>query len=530
MDESKYRALFIKETSAHIEGLEKNLLKLETNPDPRLIDELFRHYHSIKGMSASMGYEPLKHLAHDQEDLLSVYRETGSLPCENVITVLLNCLDLTKEMLSLIKEDRAIDTDISGALAMLKKAKEEPHAREKTTLAETVELKVSRLMRVDHKVFDDLLKITGDLFMAHVALKTLPHAAHSLKLKDNIHMSGRALDSLYSKILEARMLGFDSLTQGMPRVVRDLSKKAGKDVALRVEAADVSLDRSIIEAMSGPIVHMVRNAIDHGIETPEERKTANKPLTAVITISAKRIKDRVTIAVADDGKGIDRARLRQKVLGLGMSEERLNSMDDKEFLKLLCMPGLSLKEDITDVSGRGVGMDIVKKTVEELTGALDIESREGHGTRITIMLPRTVTIVKSLFVEIENEPFLVPLSNIVKVVEVKKEDALKDNIVYNNENIPIVELKKALGIKAAGTEDAGPMAVVLIAEHFKSADGSSSRIAIAVNDYGEEVEAYVKPLKPPIASLKGVSGIAMRDDGRPVFVVDVAQIAEGAGR
>jgi two-component system chemotaxis sensor kinase CheA len=261
MYSSKYKSLFLQETYEHLSGIEKGLLTLEKTPgEESIVDKLFRHYHSIKGMCASMGYNTMKRLTHAQEGILDGIRQTkGAVASQEMISVLLECLDVLKEMTKRIEEDRPHDIDIepltpSGA-----------------------GLKLSSIMKVEGRVFDELLNLTGELLTVFSGLRAMAAQSRSIELKEEVYSLGKTIEALRTNILTSRMLPFQDLTQNLPRIVRDISRKNGKRIELKIEGSEISLDRSILEKMGDPLVHIIRNAVDHGIEDVDERKKAGKP-------------------------------------------------------------------------------------------------------------------------------------------------------------------------------------------------------------------------------------------------------------
>ncbi|MBI2400495.1 MAG: chemotaxis protein CheW [Deltaproteobacteria bacterium] len=531
MDVSKYKALYLQETGEHLSGIEAGLLSLEQNPgDSSVLDNLFRHYHSIKGMSASMGYEPMMRLAHAEEDLLDKLRSGALANSEAITSVLLKCLDTKKSLAERVRADEPLDIDVSSLLESLRAAASGQAARTAPFPAAapvTGEqgLKLSSVMKVEGRLFDEVLAMVGDLFMTLSSFKTLTHGSRSIEFKNGVHQLGKTVNGLHDTIIFARMLLLEDLAAGLPRLVRDLAKETGKEVSLTTEGMDISLDRTILEGLGSPLVHIIRNAVDDGIEPADERKKAGKPLPATINIKAITRKDRVVIEVSDDGKGIDREKLKAKALTRGISAGKIENMPDSELLKLICLPGLSTAEAVTSISGRGVGMDVVKDAVESFGGSLEIESKRYLGTKIIMEMPRTSSITKALLVETSGEQFLLPISRIEKVIELETKELEAGFYEYAGTEIPVVSLAAALGIK----EEPRPRRTLIVLD-VKGTYGSAGKTlaGLVVDDFSDEIDAYVKPLLPPISKLREASGITVLGDGRPVFLLDVPQIISKA--
>ncbi|MBI5970237.1 MAG: chemotaxis protein CheA [Deltaproteobacteria bacterium] len=567
MDTSKYKALYLQEAGEHVAGIEQGLLALEKNlADSATVDALFRHYHSIKGMSASMGYVPIQKLAHAQEDLLDNIRSKKLSPAPGITNTLFECLDAMKGLIRKVEEDSPLGDDVAPFAAKIKAVMEAassapeggastlpPQAKEAAVaqpsapagIASTADLKLSHVMKVEGRVFDELLSCVGDLVMALSSFKTLTQMSRSVEFKDGIHTLGKAIAALHGNILSARMLPISDLTEGLPRVIRDISQRSGKEVSLKIEGAELKLDRAILEGLGSPLVHIIRNAVDHGIESMAEREKAGKPREGTIIIKAYRRRERVIIEVSDDGKGINVEKIKKKAIAAGIAEGKVSSMTDKEAWMLVCLPGVTSADTVTDTSGRGVGMDVVKGVIDGLGGFLEIESAPGAGTRIILELPLTTAIIKTLLVAVKDEIFLLPLARIERVIEVSCDSISSGVYKYGDADVPVVPLGAALGMSEGPDRDKYTLIIVetknmssraprlnhsgtsLSGEGTESPE-ASGRTALRVDAFGDEIDAYVKPLLPPIAKLWGVSGITVMGDGRAVFLVDVGQITSNA--
>ncbi|MBI5561113.1 MAG: chemotaxis protein CheW [Deltaproteobacteria bacterium] len=539
MDDSRYKAIFLQETHERLSGIEKGLLELESNPqDPAAIDKLFRHYHSIKGMCSSMGYEAMKEFSHAQEDLLNRLRKTGEPATTQMISTLLSSLDALKDMTRRIEDGLPLE---GIPLAPLIKKIKEFAAPEKITREETPArgtpsalplaqggqteketpplISLPNIMKVPAGVFDELLRITGDLLTTLSSLKGVSARSMSIELKEKVHSLDNSIEELRSEILGARMLPFSTLVEGLPRIVRDISVKNAKEAELKVEGIEERLDRGVLESMADPLVHLVRNAVDHGIETPSIRRLAGKTAKGTITVGCEGKKEKVVIRVTDDGGGIDLNKLKEKAQEMGVAKENLERMDEKELLLLVCMPGLSLSLSVTDVSGRGVGMDIVRNAVKKSGGTLVVESSPERGTSVIMELPRSSSIARVLLVRAGQEVMGIPVAGIEKVVEVKKEDMA--GLKYGGENIRVKRLGELMGMDSENGQDV--LNVVILG------DRGTGECGLAVEGVLGEMSAYMRPLAPPFSSVRGVTGFTVMGDGRPVFILDTAQLLSRTG-
>ncbi|MBE7415571.1 MAG: Hpt domain-containing protein [Deltaproteobacteria bacterium] len=531
MDTSRYKGIYLQEAKAHLSDIESGLLSLERDPSGKeTLDSLFRHYHSIKGMSASMGYTPIMRLAHAEEDLLDKLREGKLGLTEAMTSALLKCLDVKRELVGKVENNEPLDISIDPFIDELTAAsKAGPSQAHPGPAAANLPgippahaggLRLSNVMRVEGRVFDELLATVGDLFMVLSSFKALTLESRSIELKDGVHMLGKTVGSLHGSILSARMLPIEDLAAGIPRIIRDLTAGSGKEVSLYTEGMDISLDRAILEGLSSPLVHIIRNAIDHGIEPASERIANGKLSIGSIRVRAHARKDRAVIEVSDDGRGIRKEALRKKAAERGVPLEKTAAMPDKELLKLVCLPGLSTAGKVSETSGRGVGMDVVKDAIEGLGGTLDIESEEGRGTKVILELPRTTLITKALIVGIGPERFLIPISRIEKVIEA--DTGAEDVFSYEGASVPIVSLAPLFGLPE---RDGRSHTLVLVdGSPVLGQNGESPLAALRVDGFGAEIDAYVKPLLPPISKLWGASGMTMMVDGSPVFLLDVQQL------
>lgn len=567
MDTNKYKALYLQETGEHLSGIEEGLLALEKDAvDPSVVNALFRHFHSIKGMSASMQYDVITKLSHAQESLLDQLRTTKIFVTPDVMDALFKSFDCLKSLVRMVEDGLSPAGDIAPYVALINAVvcgaggsgstgdvcntgsvsntggiKKDVKAASAGSTAgvppsalritdariadPAEELRIAHLMKVDSKVFDDLLASVGELFMSMSSFKAMSLASRSTEFKDGVHALGKSVDKLHNQILSARMLPIADVTEGLPRIIRDMSKRSAKEIAFAIEGGDITLDRAILEGLGAPLVHIIRNGVDHGIESLNERKAAGKRPAGSIVLRARAQKDRVIIEVIDDGKGIDPACIRKKAVENGVDAARVNAMSDKEALMLVCLPGLSNASVVTDTSGRGVGMDVVKNTVEGLGGALDIVSVKDKGTKIVMTLPRTTAITRALLVGVGHEQFMVPISRIEKVLELNAGETASGVIRYLERDVPVVPLAGLLRVDPAA--DKTTTVVLLVERHKKRKPpdtGTRDFIGFEFDSFGLEINAYIKPLMPPISRLWGVSGITIMGDGRPVFLIDVAQI------
>jgi two-component system chemotaxis sensor kinase CheA len=317
------------------------------------------------------------------------------------------------------------------------------------------------------------------------------------------------------------MMPFAAISDRFPRVVRDLAKKNGKEVALSVEGEELELDRGILEELADPLIHIIRNAVDHGLETAAERVACGKPAKGEIRISARREKDQVIIVVADDGRGMDPAKLIASAIEKGfIKPERGKALSTGEALLLICIPGFSTALEVTDVSGRGVGMDSVSSTIKSLSGSLAIESEPVRGSRFILKLPLTITIINVLLAKVAQFSVAIPVTNILHTMELPRSmiSSLENRKVFylEGEAIPILSLNRIFDLShATAAREFIPLFIAEI---------KGRKMALAVDRFLGQQEVFVKPLGRPLAKLKGLVGGAILGDGEVVFILDIANL------
>lgn len=378
-------------------------------------------------------------------------------------------------------------------------------------------------LKVETKALDKFVNMVGELLTVKSALRELARSFSSPELDNRLDRLEALIHELHSHVMGIRMMPLESISLRFPRIVRDLARQAGKEVDFQMTGQDVELDRAILERLVDPLIHMLRNSVDHGIEAPNERTALRKPRAGKIVLSAYREKDNVVIEVSDDGKGIDVEVVKESAIAKGViTAESAEMMTDEEALMLICVPGFSTSEEITFISGRGVGMDIVRSTIEALGGALRINTQLGKGTVITLVLPRTVAIMSVLLVKLEPHIFAVPIGKLVRTVEIPREEIQMSQrgkmVIFEGEPIPVHSLRKLLKLEEDGNEKA--VFPALVVEH------SRKKWAVLVDDFMGQEEAFIKPLGRPLSYVGGLAGVMTMGDGKPVFVLDMGNLLQ----
>jgi two-component system chemotaxis sensor kinase CheA len=316
------------------------------------------------------------------------------------------------------------------------------------------------------------------------------------------------------------MTPLSTVTDRLPRTVRDIARRREREVELVVTGAEVELDRTILENLSEPILHLLRNCIDHGIESAAERAAAGKTGIGRVSISVRRERDRVALEIEDNGRGMDPQKLRQSAMDKGLlSLEVAGRLSDKEALALCFLPGVSTARDVSDISGRGVGMDAVKRALEEVGGTMEIHSEQGVGTRFTLHLPLTVSVVNLMLVGVGREIVGFPVTKVLSALELDSREISKNGdgslLSHSQGLLPVHVLSELLGFPAAETRSSRPYIVI---------EGDRGKVALAVDRLLGQEEAVLKTLTRPLDLVPGVSGVTILGTGRPVFILDVPRL------
>ncbi|MCD6451961.1 MAG: chemotaxis protein CheA [Acidobacteria bacterium] len=375
-------------------------------------------------------------------------------------------------------------------------------------------------IRVDMSRLDSLLNLVGELTIAQGRISRLARERGLSELEEAVVHLSRLTSSIREEVMEARMVPVAQVFDLFPRFIREASRAMGKEVQLVLEGREMELDRMLLDRITEPLVHLMRNALSHGIEPPEERLKRGKPREGTVKLSAERRRNFFHIEVADDGRGIDVNQVGEVALKLGLvSEEELAGMSEKERLMLIVKPGFSTLTEATEVSGRGVGLDVVMKQVRSLGGDFLIKSELGKGTSFTIILPLTLAITRVLPITIGGENYLIPLSYIEEMVERSDVDIKRtkgrDFLSHRGELVPLLELRELLGIPPAGSDDGGFILIV-------GAEGRKG--AFSIDSFGSQEEVMVKPLPPLRTALPCFCGTTILGGGEVVLLFDVMEL------
>jgi two-component system chemotaxis sensor kinase CheA len=574
---------FITESSELMDNVIQDVVTIEQSQDEEMINGIFRAVHTIKGTSSFLGFNSLAELAHRAEDVLGLVRKGELTVDQETSDVLLEAFDLIKLIIDDIRSSGSENQDTASVLEQLKglveskKKKAEGPTEEKKKIGEilleekiltmselddvlrkqkkekdkkigeiVVEEKLAtegqmkniltkqksngkeeQSIRIDVKKLDELMNLVGELVLGKNRLILVNSLAKKKdtsdvvfdNLADITNYIEAITNELQLSVMRARLVPISRVFNKIPRMVRDLCAEFKKDIELNVEGEETELDRSLIEALVDPMVHIIRNSVDHGVELPDEREKKGKKRKGLLSIKAYNEGNHVIIDVFDDGKGINLQAVKDKVKEKGlMTDAELTSLSPKEALNLIFIPGLSTAQKVTSVSGRGVGMDVVKTNIEKMNGQAYIDSEEGQWTKLTIKLPLTLAIMKALIVKVEGELFAIPLNTVTELVKLR-EGLIKtvdknEVMVLRKAVIPLVDLLRTFSLSREKKKD-GYVIICNIGE---------KTVGIKVHSVVGQEEVVIKPLGEFLKNIKGISGATIRGDGRVILILDIPSV------
>jgi two-component system chemotaxis sensor kinase CheA len=400
-------------------------------------------------------------------------------------------------------------------------------------IIESAHKKGDNTIRVDVDRLDDLVNIVSELVLGRNRLSQIYHEASTeyegAKITRDLAETSRHIDLMTTElqlaVMKTRMIKIGKVFNKFPRLVRDLSKETQKDIQLMIKGEETELDKTLIEEINDPLVHLVRNSIDHGIEAPEKRVKNEKPAKGTITLSAEHEGNNIIITVEDDGKGMDPEKLKEKAIEKGiLTKEKAKELTKQDAFNLIFMPGFSTAEKVTNISGRGVGMDVVKTNISKLRGIINIESETGKGTKIIIKLPLTLAIIQGLLVDINKETVVIPLNSVIEVVRVDNDQihTINNQEVINLRDsvLPLVDVDKILYRLSGNDENKIWQYVVVVGIAEK-------RFGIKVDSLLGQKEVVIKSLGSYLGNIHGIAGSTIMGDGKVVVILDLAEVIHG---
>ena len=505
-----YREMYVTEALEHAELMNQTLLKLEENPDSREhLDSIFRSAHTIKGMAATMGYEQTKELCKNIENIFDKIRKNESKLTGKLASAIFKCIDVLQQMINDEKKTIDLESYIS-ILENPEKTSPETQTDSEPTQLPTIRVKMSDL--------DSLVNSVGELIISKMKLENTLKNEGSTKSHNELMELTRLLSDIQYQSMKIRLVPIETIFGRFTRVVRDTANKLDKKVHLEMNGANIELDRTVLDAILDPLLHILRNCVDHGLESIKERKQAGKPETGNIRLTAFHAGEQIAVKIEDDGRGIDIERLKTKAVENGIiSSEEANQMSDDKAIDLLGTPGLSTAKAVTDISGRGVGMDVVINRVREFGGNIEITTQKGQGTCMTLTLPLSISIIGGLLVNVSNQKYVLPLSTITTTLKINQEQIKSTHgvevIEYQNKIIPIVRVAQSLGLENDSINPNEETTVVIVKKGGKS-------YGLVVDSFERKQEVVVKKFSNTSDSEDSFSNATILPDGRVALILD----------
>lgn len=526
---------FIAETRETLEPLASEIVAWELAPDDRArLDSIFRFVHTVKGSCGFLDLPRLERLSHAAEGALAEVREGSRRPDKALVSGVLCIIDRIGELVEALAAGEPYPEGGDDALILALEPGNDPdeaapasaHAQPQPQAGPRAP---ARSIRLPVELLDRMMAGVSDMVLARNELsRRLRDRGNDGSIDAAFERLSTCVAEMRESITRTRMQRIDGLFSALPRMVRDLSADLAKQVLLAVDGGDVELDREMIEMIRDPLTHIVRNAIDHGIELPAERQAAGKPASGTLRVLARQSGNQILIEVADDGRGIDDERLVQKAIGAGLiARERAATMTRTERLELIFSAGLSTATAVTAISGRGVGMDVVRANVERIGGTVDIDTQPGRGCRLTLRVPMTLTIIPALTFSVGAELFAIPRGAIDEIVRASGGSVVVERVGNSpvarirGERVPVVALDALLGIDSY----IDPARAILVVVRASSGE----RYALLVDSVQDHEELVVKPAAPAIMATGIYAGTTLPDNGRPMLLINPAGVAHIAG-
>ncbi len=522
---------FVSECREMLEALGGEIVAWEASPDDRArLDSIFRFVHTVKGNCGFFDFPRLEALSHAAEDALADCRAGRRTPDHALVSAVLAVIDRIGEMVAAIEAGEEFPAGNDEALiASLEPGAEAPSLPASADASLKPATAAPRTIRLSVELLDRVMSGVSDMVLARNEL------ARRLRESDGDVMVDGAFERLSGIIAEmrdaitrTRMQRIENLFVALPRMVRDLAGDLDKQILVDIEGGDVELDREMIEMIRDPLTHIVRNAVDHGIESPAARRKAGKREIGLLSVSARQSGNQILIDIVDDGHGIDGKRLVEKAIASGtLTKEEAAALTPREQLALIFEAGLSTANAVTAISGRGVGMDVVRSNVERIGGIVEVDSTVGRGTRMTLRVPLTLTIIPALTVSIGDQHFAIPRAAIEEIVRANGSSVTLERIggagiaTIRGRRVPEISLADVLGLDSALCDLERTLVVI------KPAGGDL--FALAVDRIHDHEELVVKPAAPAVMATGLYAGTTLADDGSPILLFDPAGLAEVGG-
>ena len=537
---------FLIEGGEILDQLDRDFVEFEKNPNSKeLVARIFRAIHTLKGTGGTIGLKKLESVNHVGENILSRMREGKLSVNASITSALLKMIDVDRQLLATVERTgEEGDMDLSGIIQSLnailtageilvQNGIVPPNAVQDALQiqSENHDDSVTSNIRVDVNLLDKVMNLVGELVLARNQILQFTSNQKDAAFLSTAQRLNLITTELQEGVMKTRMQPIGNIWNKFPRVVRDLSNSSGKLVRLEMEGSQTELDKTIIEAIKDPLTHIVRNSLDHGLETPARREAANKPPQGLLSLRAFHEGGQVNIEISDDGAGLDLNAIRAKAIERGiLPSQQAAKMTDREIANLIFMAGFSTAQKITNISGRGVGMDVVKTNIEKIGGTVDVSSVRGHGTTLKIKIPLTLAIIPALIVTTGGDRFAIPQVSLVELVRLEGKAAesgvemIQEAAVYRLRGtlLPIIYLNRELKLtRKADSDGDGAINIVVL-----QADGR--QFGLVVDGINDTEEIVVKPLRKQLRGISCFAGATIMGDGKVALILDIVGLAQRA--
>jgi two-component system, chemotaxis family, sensor kinase CheA len=562
---------FITESREHLGSIENHMLTLDKNPEEKeSVHAVFRGFHTIKGLAGFLEFMPIRDVAHEVETLLDLARNEKLAINGSVVDVVLESVDYLKQAIQVVEaslhgdsseaigdngqllvrlqrlisggSEQALVVDSAPALAQLSTTlhaansvlqhpaeapaesspiKEQPEEKAKSGDGAAA----AAVIRVQTAKLDYLMDMVGEMVITQSLIHHNPamSSVQNPKLAADLSQLARITSEVQRTTMAMRMMTVGTVFQRSTRMVRDLSRKTKKKIQLQISGEETEVDKTIAEELTDPLLHMVRNACDHGIESPEERIAAGKHPEACIKLAAYHQGGQIVIEIGDDGRGLDREKIFNKAVQKGLVESHAN-LSEQEIFNLIFEPGFSTAAQITDLSGRGVGMDVVRRNIQKLRGRIDIQSRVGQGTTFFLKLPLTLAIIEGLVVGVGHHRYIVPIFAVRELISPKPETlstvhGRNEMAMIRDRVLPIVRLSRRFGVEP---KSENPYESLLIVTECQE-----QHFCLMVDEVLSKQEVVIKSLGETLKNISGIAGGAILGDGKVGLILDLESVFRG---
>jgi two-component system, chemotaxis family, sensor kinase CheA len=535
-DREAVLASFIAEAHEGLDLMEQSLLAMESSSaGPELLNDIFRVAHTTKGNAIALELDELAGFAHSTEDLLDALRERKTEISADEISLLLKAVDELRTLVSksadgiqrLSPTQRELEKQIAAEVSRLSQRVDVSEAQGNTSVAEKTKTVPSgnvRTLRADIDKLDGMLNLTGEIVIAQGHLRRLIDSVEKVqpelgrKIREVQGEAERLFRCLQEEVMAVRMVPIGAMLRQTFRTVRDLANSHSKLARVEISGGDVEVDTAVLEQLKDALLHMIRNSVDHGIEMPPVRKSRGKNPCGVIKVSAAQISSNVVVSLQDDGAGLNRANILRKAREIGLFVNTHPS--DAELYQVLFRPGFSTNEAVTELSGRGVGLDVVRRNIEALRGSVEVASEEGKGTNITIRLPLTIAIMDGLSVMAGDGTYVVPQEYVIEctdLVAAEQDSGCRGVLNLRGNALPYVRLREVFRQQWASTTREN-VVVVKVGE---------MQAGIVVDQLLGGMQAVIKPLDRLFRGISGLAGSTILGDGRVGLIIDVPGLLQG---